>query len=77
MNQAAIVEALRSVGWKVVSLSNNGGGLPDLLIARGYELRLIEVKQPKGKLTEDQERFIYRDQWPVTILRTVEEALAL
>lgn len=76
-NQKEIVEALRAVGWRVLSLADIGKGCPDLLIARGYDVRLVEVKQPKGKLTVDQQAFIVRDGWPVSIVRTVEEALSL
>ena len=76
-NQAEIVEALRTVGFKVLSLAPMGNGCPDLLVCRGYDLRLVEVKSDKGKLTEDQERFIVRDGWPVSIIRSVEDALNL
>lgn len=76
-NQAAIVEALRSVGWRVASLASHGRGMPDLLIQRGYDTKLIEVKSDKGKLTADQVRFIDQEGWHVQIVRTVEEALSL
>ena len=76
-NQAEIVEALRAGGWKVQSTANVGGGFPDLICARGHDVRLVEVKQPKGTLTPDQQRFIVRDGWPVTIVRSIDDALSL
>lgn len=76
-NQAEIVEALRSVGWRVQSTADIGRGFPDLVIARGYDVRLVEVKQPKGRLTADQVKFIIRDGWPVIVLRSVDDALGL
>ena len=82
-NQTAIVEALRKRGWLVLSLAPMGGGVPDLLIAKPYRYGhpdfqpvLIEVKTPKGKLTPDQDAFIEQG-WPVTVIRSVDEALAL
>lgn len=76
-NQAAIVEALRQVGWKVQSTASLGGGFPDLVIARGYDVRLVEVKAPKGRLTEDQQRFHQEQGWPVSVVRSVDDALNL
>lgn len=81
----AIVAALRKVGCQVFDTSRLGGGFPDLVVRRavasrtssyGTEARLMlmEVKEPKGKLTPDQEAFL-RD-WPeVMIVRSVAEAL--
>jgi Holliday junction resolvase len=76
-NQRDIVEALRSAGWKVQSAANIGGGFPDLVIARGHDVRLAEVKSEKGTLTADQVRFMVQDGWPVVILRSIDDALAL
>ena len=76
-NQPEIVEALRRAGWKVLSLAEVGSGAPDLLVYRtGQPLRLIEVKAKGGVITSLQERFM-ADGWPVTIIRSVEEALSL
>jgi len=76
-NQHEIVQALKQVGWKVKSAASLGRGFPDLVIARGHSVQLVEVKRLKGSLTADQQRFIIRDGWPVRIIRTVEEALEL
>jgi hypothetical protein len=44
-------------------------------IQLGTRIVLMEIKEPKGKLTPDQEDFI-RD-WPETVIvRSVQEALA-
>lgn len=75
-NHAAIVEALRATGWKVRSLASVGRGMPDLLIARHGIVRLVEVKTPKGTLTPHQVKMV-DEGWPVVILRSVDEALAL
>lgn len=41
----------------------------------GGRWRLVEVKQPKGKLTRDQERM--HDKLPIKVIRSVDEALQL
>ena len=82
LNQPEIVEALRSVGVSVVSLASLGDGCPDLLASKkkadGSERAwLIEVKGPKGTLTDDQKRFILNWSGTVHIIRTPDEALKL
>lgn len=74
-NHRLIVDALRACGWLVMSLAALGKGAPDLLIFRQGVWKLIEVKGPKGKLTPMQESF--HGLWPVTILRTTDDALEL
>lgn len=77
-NQPAIVAALRDAGCSVVSLATIGGGVPDLLVARGRLMRLVEVKQPKGHLTPDQGQFFAAWNGPaIAVVRSVEDALAL
>ena len=75
--QPSIVEALRKVGASVVSLASIGQGCPDLLACKGDRLWLIEVKGPKGTLTDDQKRFILNWSGTVHIIRTPDEALKL
>lgn len=75
--QPSIVEALRKVGASVVSLASIGQGCPDLLACKGDKLWLIEVKGPKGTLTDDQKRFILNWRGPVHIIRSADEALRL
>lgn len=52
-NEAVIVTALQSAGWTVVRVSDSGA--PDLICVRMGDLRLVEVKGPKGTLTPAQE----------------------
>lgn len=54
-SEAAIVEALRAVGWRVWSVS--GSGLPDLLILRRGVLKMLECKSKGGRLTTTQVKF--------------------
>lgn len=77
LNQPEIVEALRAVGVSVQSTANMGKGFPDLVAAKGAMTWLIEVKGPKGKLTDDQVKFIGSWRGCVHIVRTVDDALQL
>ena len=72
-NQKQVVDGLRACGCKVLSLAPMGHGVPDLLVFRWGKFYLLEVKSPGGKLTADEEWFC--DEWPVTVVRTVDEAL--
>lgn len=75
-NHGDIVDALRRSGALVLSLASLGRGVPDLLIWKpGLGYVLVEVKQPKGTLTEDQERFRAQG-WPVRVVRSAEDAIA-
>jgi hypothetical protein len=78
-NQAEIVQALRQVGCLIFDLSGQGGGVPDLIaLTPKGETVLIECKNPQGRdrLTPAQERAIAMG-WPIHVVRTPEEALAL
>lgn len=76
-NHAAIARALEACGCTVIDLSSVGGGCPDVLAYRRATglLRLLEVKNPKGRnrLHEAQEAFARRV--PVWVVRSVGEAL--
>lgn len=83
-NQSAIVAALRAAGCSVQSLARLGDGVPDLLVGRGGEQWLLEIKRPSGPrggkggaLTPDQIRWWqdWRGRRPV-IVTTPQEALA-
>ena len=79
-NQAAIVGAMRACGAKVQSLAAIGGGVPDLLVLHRGVLRLVEVKDgsrpaSRRKLTPAQ--LEWHKDWPVQIVKDVEEAVAL
>lgn len=83
--QPAIVGALRAAGYAVCQL-DQGGGCPDLLVARGSQGRcplthapakmwLLEVKTPGGVLTPAQKAWVSNWPVPVYVVRTPEEAL--
>lgn len=80
-NQGVIVQALRRAGCNVFDLSRVGDGCPDLLVSCGRrrglpDLILMEVKTAKGRLTSHQQEFEAQG-WPVFIVRSVDEALAV
>lgn len=80
-NQAAIVGGLIRSGCEVQSLAALGDGVADILchhVASG-RLRLFEIKNPamppsKRKLRPDQVE--WHKRFPVTVVETVEGALA-
>lgn len=76
-NHNEIVDALRTAGVSVQSLATIGKGCPDLVAAKGNQCWLIEVKGPKGKLTDDQIKFIGAWRGDVHIVRCPEDALRL
>jgi Holliday junction resolvase len=74
-NHAEVVSALRKCGWFVKSTAAMGDGFPDAICCRGDVLRLVEIKGAKGTLTPKQKMF--HAAWPVTILRSIDDALEL
>ena len=72
-NEGEIVDALVAVGCSVTRLSQKG--VPDLVVGRQGKTYLMEVKERKGELTEDQEIFFEIWQGHAAIVRTVEDAL--
>lgn len=72
-NEREIIDALKAVGASVQPLSAKG--CPDLLVGYRGENILMEVKLPKGKLTDDEQ--VWHDGWrgQVAIVRTVDDAL--
>lgn len=75
-NHDAVVSALRSCGWQVISLADCGGGVPDLLCCRAGRVQLVEVKAASGTLTQAQQALVNAG-WPVVVVRSVEEATKL
>jgi len=73
-NHAEIVKALRAAGRRVLDLSRVGQGCPDILVAWGGGLILMEIKAPGGRLTPQQVAFA--QQWRVVVVHSVAEALA-
>jgi hypothetical protein len=69
-NEPEIFTELRAYGLSVHPMDTPADALVGWL-GRSY---LVEVKQPKGKLTGPQEAFLETWKGDFTILRTVEEA---
>ena len=76
LNESEIVDAFKALGWSVQKMSARG--CPDLLVAKGKRVALVEVKGAKGKLTPDQVK--WRAQWTGPepwIVRNVQEVQEL
>lgn len=78
-NQAAIVSLLRKAGCAVQSLAAIGKGCPDLLVALGDTVTLVEVKDgakvaSKQALTADQVR--WHGRWPAKVWIVRDEQTA-
>lgn len=71
-NEAAIVDALRQVGARVIRISEPGA--PDLLVLFHGDLVLMEAKTAKGTLTKAQARRS-AEGWPVYLVRSPTDAL--
>lgn len=75
-SEKLIVAALRQHGWSVEFLSLPDG--PDLLIGKGGETHLVEVKTGKKPLRKGQ--VLWHCQWrgaSVVVLRTAADVEAL
>lgn len=72
-NESAIIEALRTAGCTVTPLSIKG--CPDLLVGIDGVNYLVEVKNGKNDLTDDQIKFFETWEGQCAVVRTVEEAL--
>lgn len=85
-NQGEIVDALRKAGESVQPLHGVGGGVPDLLVTGRCDIcgqrvnKLLEVKdgaKPPSwrKLTDDQVKWHGAWRGPVSIVKSIDEAL--
>ncbi len=80
-NHKDIVKALRQAGCAVMDLSRVGAGCPDLLVSRGGENWLLEVKlgtlpPSKRKRTPAQVKWHAAWRGRVLIVGSVAEALS-
>ena len=77
VNQAEIVEALRSIPGCVVWLTFRvGEGFPDILATFMGDIYLMEIKSGDGRLTKDEQQFF--DAFTgdhLAIVRSVTDAL--
>jgi hypothetical protein len=76
-NHGDIKKALEDAGVKVRDLSEAGGGVTDLLTFWKGELRIVEIKNPQRKWSLTKLQAKMRDVWPVHIVETAAEALAV
>lgn len=74
-NERPIIDGLRDIGCTVAQLSKKG--LPDLLVAYRGKNFLVEIKQPNGKLTEDQIEFHASWMGEIHIAMTLDEAIRI
>lgn len=82
-NHNQIAAALRDVGYLVHETHQLGAGFPDLTVG-GIDRRagvarvwLVEVKEPKGTLTPDEQTFHQAWAGYVAIVRSVDDAYRL
>lgn len=68
-----IILALEQMGFHVEQVS--APGIPDLILSRGGQFYLAEVKTGKGRLTKAQSVFHAAHRAQIPILRTVEQAI--
>ena len=83
-NQPAIVAQLRGAGFHVWPTHRLGAGFPDIVVT-GQRLPsgdvaalLVEVKDGRGKLTEDEQEWhaAYPEGGPLIVARCAEDVLA-
>ena len=82
-NQAALVDAFRKLGVKVLILSEVGNGCPDILCAfPNGRMRLVEIKDgskspSQRKLTQEQVKF--HGEWVgyVSVVSSVGEVMKI
>lgn len=79
-NADPIVKELKTRGWTVVNTGRVGAGFPDLIACKHGRIEFIEIKGPKGKLTDDQRRFhidMANCGITVKVIRDIEDAVRL
>lgn len=70
-NEPLIIAAFEAAGCLVHRLDTPA----DLLVLHHGKVLLVEVKTKRGTLTRDQRAF--SEYWPLHVIRTPEEAIAL
>jgi hypothetical protein len=75
-NEKPIVQALERIGVRVRRISEKGFADLVCLSPRTGHVVLLEVKSSSGKLTREQIRYS-NDGWPVIVVRSTAEALAV
>lgn len=81
-NHAPIVQAIEKAGGVVIDMSRLGRGVPDIAVWTRKGWQVAEIKNPENYygrrgLNALQKEWAGKQQAPVFIIRTIEEALAL
>jgi hypothetical protein len=74
-NHKEITQALEKIGCSVYDASAVGGSFPDLVVGKHGITMLIEVKTPKGRLKEGQEKWHSEWKGHTCIVRSPMEAV--
>ena len=52
--------AMNARGQWMTAVQGDGAGFPDLVLVRGLHIKFVELKGPKGRLTEAQEKWLQK-----------------
>lgn len=74
-NQREICEGLKKAGRSILYLHPIGSGCPDILVGYHGKNILLEIKQLKGQLNDNQKEFFAAWRGQALVVRTLEEAL--
>ncbi len=74
-NHKEVVRALDAIGCSVLSLADKGHGCPDLLVGYRGSNYLIEVKNGRGELTDDQVKFFSKWKGQISVIRGIDGVL--
>lgn len=74
-NQQGIIDGLEALGYSVQRLQSVGNGCPDLLVGRGGNNWLIEVKMPGCVLNEAQRDWMKSWRGQAAVARSLEDCL--
>ncbi len=74
-NHAEIAQAFEGLGCSVFDASAVGDGFPDLVVGVMRLNLLVEVKDAKGDITEDQVKFMADWRGSVVIVRNVDDVV--
>lgn len=75
-NEGEVVRAFADLGCLVFRLDRPVDLLVYVFKSIGQRLHLVEVKTAKGRLNDKQKSF-KADGWPVHVIRSADEAIAL
>lgn len=73
-NQKEIIYGLRRAGCETEPIIGCGG-MPDLLVALGDRLFLLEIKNPNTQGKVNKWQIAFHKRYPVSVVHSLEEAL--